>query len=65
LLDDKGKEVGDQFVQELPLRVFDVLSEAVTKLTAMRERPLDQKSGSSTGSPSPSGAPPQPSSPTA
>lgn len=63
LLDGKDEEVGDEFVQELPLRVFDVLSEAVTKLTAPRVAPLDQKSDTSTGSPSPSAASPSESSP--
>ena len=54
LLDDKNQEVGDHFVQELPLRVFDVLSEAVTQLTAPRASPLDKKSDGSTDSPLPS-----------
>lgn len=51
LLDDQNKEVGDAFVQELPLRVFDVLSEAVTALTAPRVDPLAKKTEDSTGSP--------------
>ena len=56
LIDEKDKEVGDAFVQNLPLRVFDILSEAVTELSAPRKvvAPLDQTSGGSTGSPSPS-----------
>lgn len=60
LLDDKGKEVGEAAVQNLPLRVFDVLSEAVSALSAPRkaEVPLDQKSEGSTASLSPSGEQP-------
>jgi hypothetical protein len=56
LLDDKDKEVGEAFVQNLPLRVFDVLSEAVTELSAPRKAatPLDPSSDGSTASPSPS-----------
>jgi hypothetical protein len=55
LIDDKGKSFGIERVYELPLRVFDVLSEAVGKLSQPRKSPLDVTSGSSTGSPLPLG----------
>jgi hypothetical protein len=54
LVDEAGNSIGDEGVQNLPLRVFDSLTAAVTKLTAVREDPLAQTNGSSTGSPSPS-----------
>lgn len=44
LLNDMGQEVGEAFVEELPMRVFSQLAQAMEDF---RERPLD-----STGAPS-------------
>jgi hypothetical protein len=48
LLDESGNPIGDEGVQNLPLRAFDRLTEAVTKLTALRVDPLDPTTASST-----------------
>lgn len=57
LLNEEGKEVGQEAVQNLPLRVFDVLADAVNTMATPRSGPLEKSDGSSTDSPSQSEQP--------
>lgn len=58
LLNPDDSEFGRAAVEELPLRAFDVLAQAVDKMTEVKKGPLDPKNDGSTDSPSPSAEPP-------
>lgn len=48
MLKDDNESVGEEYIKELPLRVFNELTTVVNKLTGGGD-PLDQTTGSSSG----------------
>lgn len=49
LIDENGKDRGREFVENLPLRYLNPLSELVNDLTKVDTDPLSPSDGSSTG----------------